>query len=187
MAAPGASRLMLDETQHHLQAALDGSEAARGELLERLRPRLVLWATARMPDILRGKLDAEDAAHEVLLALHKNLDQFQGGNFRAWLFTVANNRMRDLAAQAGALKRRTPEIQTFTQTSPSLAAIRAEEHVRLREALARLAEDYRRVIQLRRFEELETAEVAAAMDRSPNAVRVLYFRALQALREELEK
>ena len=178
---------MLDETQHHLQAALGGDQTARGELLERLRPRLVLWAAARMPDVLRSKLEAEDAAQEILLTLHKNLDKFKGGDFRSWVFTVAGNRVRDLAEHAGALKRRTPEIQTFTQTSPSLAAIRAERAVRLRQALGRLSEEYRRVIQLRRFEELETAEVAAVMERSPNAVRVLYFRALKALREELEK
>ena len=105
---------MLDETQHHLQAALAGDKTARGELLERLRPRLVLWAAARMPDVLRSKLDTEDVAQEILLTLHRNLDKFKGGNFRSWLFTVANNKMRDLTEHAGALKRRTPEIQTFT-------------------------------------------------------------------------
>jgi len=178
---------MDDETRQLLQPALDGDETARGMLLERLRPRLVLWAAARMPSVLRQKIDAEDAAQEVLLTLHSNLEKFRGGNFRAWVFTVANNRLRDLAEHAGALKRRTPDIQTFTQTSPSLAAIRAERAVRLRAALGRLSEDHRRVIQLRRFEELETTEVAKAMERSPNAVRVLYFRAIQALREELNE
>jgi len=176
-----------DETLHELQAALEGNEEARGVLLERLRPRLVLWAAARMPDALRARLDPEDAAQEILLTLHRKLEKFEGGNFHAWLFTVANNRLRDLIEHSAALKRRTPEPQSFSQTSPSSAAIRAESAVRLRSALGRLAADYREVIRLRRFEELETAAVAQAMGRSPNAVRLLYFRALKALKLELEK
>ena len=35
-------------------------------LLERLRPRLVLWASARMSPGLRAKLEPEDAAQEIL-------------------------------------------------------------------------------------------------------------------------
>jgi RNA polymerase sigma-70 factor (ECF subfamily) len=177
----------VDETRQLLSGALGGDADARSGLLERLRPRLVLWAAARMPEVLRGRIDAEDAAQEIILTLHSNLDQFKGGNFRAWMFTVAKNKLRDMAEHAGALKRRTPEPQEASQTSPSMHAIRTERAVLLREAVAALPEDYRKVIQLRRFEELETPEVAKAMDRSENAVRILYFRALKMLREELVK
>ena len=124
---------------------------------------------------------------EIILTLHSNLEQFRGGNFRAWMFTVANNKLRDMAEHAGALKRRTPEAREMTQTSPSMAAFRTEEAVRLRDAVARLPEDYRRVIRLRRLEELDTEQVAEAMGRSANAVRILYFRAMKLLRDELAK
>jgi len=167
---------------------MDGDEDARGPLLERLRPRLTLWATSRMSKQLRARMTAEDVAQEILLAVHRSLAQFSGGDgraFRAWLFTVAENRIRDLANEANALKRRTPNPVSRSQTSPSGRAMATEMATRVREALTRLPEDYRRVIQLRRFEELETAEVAAAMDRSQNAVRVLYCRAIQALRAEM--
>lgn len=179
---------MIGETLHELRDAQAGDDRAREALLERLRPRLVLWAATRMSPSLRAKLEPEDAAQEILLALHRSLGQFQGGDdraFRAWLFTVAENRIRDLAEKAGALKRRTPEPLRRSQTSPSRGAIRTEMAAKVREALTRLPEDYRRVIQLRRFEEMDTADVAKAMDRSANAVRVLYCRALQALREEM--
>ena len=68
-----------------------------------------------------------------------------------------------------------------------MAHIRSESAVQLREAMGRLPEDSRRVIRLRRIEELATEQVAEAMDRSPNSVRILYFRALKLLREEMEK
>ena len=181
---------MVDATYHQLAAVRDGDEEARGALLERLRPRLVLWASSRMSNRLRARLTAEDAAQEILLALHRSLEQFQGGDgraFRAWVFTVAENRIRDLAREANALKRGTPEPRAGSQTTPSAHAMRNEAVERIRDALARLPDDYRRVIQLRRFEELEPAEVAAALERTPNAVRILYCRAIQALRKEMEK
>jgi RNA polymerase sigma-70 factor (ECF subfamily) len=177
-----------DETHHQLRSAMSGDEQAREALLERLRPRLVLWASARMSPALRAKLEPEDAAQEILLAVHRSLHQFDGEEyeaFRAWLFTVAENRIRDLAAHANALKRKTPEPTRRTQTTPSVGAMRTEMSQRIREALTQLPEDYRRVIQLRRFEELDTAAVAEEMGRSPNAVRVLYFRAVRALAERI--
>jgi RNA polymerase sigma-70 factor (ECF subfamily) len=179
-----------DRTDQDLRAALRGDDEARGELMERLRPRLVLWASTRMSPALRARLDPEDAAQEILLALHKSLDQFRGDSaqaFRAWLFTVAGNRLRDLADHANALKRKLPSRMSFSQTSPSQAATRTEMATRVRQALERLREDYRTVIQLRRFEELDTSDVAKAMERSPNAVRVLYCRAIQALRAEMRE
>jgi len=178
-----------DGTYHQLLEAMGGDEEARGRLLERLRPRLVLWASSRMSERLRSRTTAEDVAQEILLAVHRSLPQFQGGDeraFRAWLFTIAENRIRDLANAANALKRRTPEPRRHDQTSPSGVVMRAEMAERLRAALERLPPDYREVIRLRRFEELETAAVAEAMNRSPTAVRVLYCRAIRALREEMD-
>ena len=189
MAQAAQSGAVQNRTDQNLRAALQGDGEARGELLERLRPRLVLWASTRMSPALRAGLDPEDAAQEILLAVHKSLDQFRGDNaqaFRAWLFTVAENRIRDLAEHAGALKRKPPSLMSFSQTSPSQAAMRTEMAGKMRQALEGLNEDYRAVIQLRRLEERDTAEVAEIMERTPNAVRVLYCRAIQALRAQMQ-
>lgn len=177
---------MWQESPELLDAALKGNEQARARLLEQLRPHLVRWAAVRMPDALRSKIDAEDAAQEIILTLHTHLDQFREGNFRAWMFTVARNKLRDMAEQVGAQKRRAPEPVETTQSSPSQAAIRLENAEVLREAVARLPADYRRVIELRQLEGRDIADVAAAMNRSPNAIRILYSRAVKLLREDLD-
>jgi len=185
-AEPGAAGLT--PTMEGLRRARRGDEQARNALLGRLRPRLVLWAETRMSSRLRSRLDSEDVAQEILLSLHRSLDSFTGDDpraFRAWLFTVAENRVRDLADCAGALKRRTPHRRLASQTSPSGVAIRAESVDRLRNALRSLTDDHRRVIRLRRLEERDTEEVARLTGRSANAVRVLYCRAIAALRAEL--
>ena len=179
---------MPDQTRRFLVGAQSGDEAARGELLERLRPRLLLWVSTRLSKALKERVEAEDVVQEILLAVHKSLDQFEGDDdraFLAWLFTVAENRIRDLADHFGALKRRSPEALAFSQTSPSTAASRNELAIKMREALARLSEPHRQVIQLRRFEEAPVSAIAELMDRSENAIRILYCRAIQALRQEM--
>ena len=53
--------------------------------------------------------------------------------------------------------------------------------------LARLPEDYRRVIVLRIREARSFAEIAGLMGRSPAAVRKLLSRALEKARQNLER
>jgi RNA polymerase sigma-70 factor (ECF subfamily) len=176
------------ETQELVRSAQGGDEGARDVLLEQLRPRLVLWCASSLPARLRALYDAEDLAQEILLAVHGGLAGFRGADkraFYAWVFRVAENRIRDLLDYVGAEKRKLPKASTFSQTSPSEAAMRGEARDRLRAALATLPDDYRTVMRMRRIEEREVPEIAAAMKRSENAVRILYFRALEALREAL--
>ena len=64
-------------------------------------------------------------------------------------------------------------------------AAKREQQLRLADALEQLPEDYRQVIMLRNIEDLSHEEVASRMQRTPGAVRMLWLRALAALREQL--
>lgn len=179
----------LSRTRALIRPALQGDQSATGALLERLRTRLVVWAAGRMSPALRAKVEAEDVAQEVLLAIHKGLPAFEGGDERAffgWVFRIAENRIRDLVSHFGAQKRQPVLRTSFSQTSPSMAAARKEELARVVTAIEALPEDYRTVIRLRRIEHREVAEVADLMGRSANAVRVLYCRAIKALKEAMD-
>ena len=180
---------MPEQTRSLLVNALDGDESAKGQLLERVRARLELWITTRLSPRLRSKVEAEDVVQETLLAVHKGLDGFEGDDkaFLRWIFTIAENRIRDLADHFGAQKRKTLVPVDRDQTTPSEGAAREEMAARVREALGRLDETHRQVVQLRRFEELEVPEIAKIMDRSENAVRIVYCRAIRALRDEMAK
>ena len=180
----------LGRTQRLIVRALEsGEEVHRGDMLEYLRPRLVLWATSRLSPGLRAKLEPDDVAQEALLAVHKSIDTFQGTNHRAflaWVFKIAENRIRDLADHHKAKKRQRIEpITDFSQTSPSTVVARSEEVQRVATALETLPEDYAEVIRLRRFEELSVADIAELKDTSANAVRIRYCRALKALKQAL--
>ncbi len=138
---------------------------------------------------LRANLEPEDAAQEILLAIHKDFHSYQGPpdrSFFKWVFVVADHKLKDLVDFHGAKKRQRVEPAAGSQISPSQAAVRGESIVRLREAIARLPDDYRTVVALYKLESREIEDVAQIMDRSENAVRVLYCRALKELRSILE-
>lgn len=173
-----------------VQLVRSGDASAREKLLQRLRPRLVLWAATRMSAELRARLDPEDVAQEVLLAVHKDIDRFDGEadrRFFAWLFTVAENRVRDLAGHFAAAKRRDVEPETVAEPGPDVVVMRKEETARVRDALSKLSPDHRRVIQHIRLEERDVADVARLLGRTDNAVPILYCRALKELRAALTR
>jgi len=178
----------LDETQKILIDALGGDPRSRNDLLERLRPRIVLWVAARLSEKLRSLVEPDDVAQDILLAVHRALDQYRGQTpraFYAWLFQIAENRIRDLADHHGALKRQPTHIIVPSQTTPGTRVVRSEQTRIVRRAVEHLTESHRLVIQLLRLEERDVSEVAELMERSDNAVRVLYCRALKSLREAM--
>jgi RNA polymerase sigma-70 factor (ECF subfamily) len=146
--------------------------------------------STRLSPRLREIAEPEDVTQDVLIAIHRGLGDFrdQGDRaFYAWIFRVAENRIRDLSDYAGAKKRQPGRPIAVSQTTPGTVAIRSENFDRVHRALELLSEDHQRVIQLRRLEEREVSEVAKLMDRSENAVRILYCRALKELQRHLRE
>ena len=74
-------------------------------------------------------------------------------------------------------------VLASTTTSPSQQAAQHEQQVVLADMLNELPADYREVIILRNLEELPHSEVAQRMGRTEGAVRMLWVRALQELRQ----
>ena len=177
------------DTQGLLLRHLGGDGSALDDLLETLRPRLVAWATGQLSPELRKAYDREDVAQEILLAVHRGIEGFRGGDLRAfysWVYSIGRNTIRDLADRQGALKRRLPEPKSFSQTSPSQPASRRERAQRGLTALERLDDDARAVIVLRVIEDRPIAELSELWRCSPNAARIRCFRALEQLRVLLD-
>ncbi len=127
---------------------------------------------------------AEDAAAIVFGKALAALPTFrQGqGTFRAWLFTIAYRVIAD------EFRGRCPNEPldaaawvTDPAPSPEERFLAGEERDQLAALLARLPEDQRRVLELRRAG-LSGAEIAQAVDRSHAAVKMLQSRAVARLR-----
>lgn len=193
-------RVATSETARLLDVALAKDPAALGHLLERLRPRIVLWAAARLTRSLRARVEPDDVAQLVLLAAHEGFSRFAGRTqpqLLAWIFSIAENRIRDLARHFGAAKRDAEEgiaaeilgartQERFSRTSPSQVAARQEALRRMHEAIERLPEELRDILRLRDLEMRDYKEVVDRMGlASVGAARTLRCRALIALRSEM--
>jgi RNA polymerase sigma factor (sigma-70 family) len=69
--------------------------------------------------------------------------------------------------------------------TPGSRAVRREQTAALMAALGRIPEDYRRVVVLYQYDRLTFEEIGRRLDRSAEAARKLWSRALMRLTEEL--
>lgn len=129
--------------------------------------------------------DAEDVTAQVFINAYQAYDRFEPRHSTpaAWLFRIARNATLDHFRAGGRRERlrRTVEQQPVALEDP---AEKAEERIRYRALLAhvaRLPERHREVISLR-HSGLSFEEVGGLMSCSEDAAKMLYHRALKALR-----
>ena len=142
---------------------------------------------------LRDPHRAEDVTEGVFLRALAALPRFHergegdGSTFRVWLFRIARN----LVANERRHERRHPQTGlegVLDLSAPDDPAARVEEREAVAQAwraIDRLPDDRRRALVLRFVEEMSTAEIAAVLDRSEGAVRVLIHRALRSVAGDL--
>ncbi|HYN36506.1 MAG TPA: sigma-70 family RNA polymerase sigma factor, partial [Actinomycetota bacterium] len=104
-------------------------------------------------------------------------------------FRIASNLVIDAYRRVG---RELPEAspafdQAAQEDAPETIVLLAERANNLREMIEQLAPDQKEVVLLRFAADMDTYEVGRVMDRNPNAVRQLQFRALQKLREMMRE
>ena len=179
---------MSPSTKELVAAAQAGDTQARDEIVSRYRDTLEGYLRLRIGSHLRRRVDLEDVFQDTFTKAFQSLDVFrwQGeGSLLRWLKGIAEHRILALAK-----KYRREEVlfveqqdHSATDASPSSVLRRGERFERLRSALDGLSPDYREVIVLARLQGLSLREVAARMQRSPNAVAHLLSRALSQLKD----
>jgi len=174
-----ASHRAVDPLGEPLARALDGDDAAFGEVWRLLHPPLLRYLRVRDRDT------AEDIAAETWLHVVRDLHRFSGGaaEFRAWVFTLGRHRAID-AGRARAARPSTPTAEVIDiGTAPSAEAAALERvdtdaAVRL---VATLPAPQAEMVMLRVVAGLSVAEVAAIVGKKPGTVAVNVHRALKKL------
>lgn len=189
-----------DEIAPLVDAARGGDAAAQEELLRRNLPDLRAFLRLRLDPELRLRESCSDlvqsTCREVLGGL-KDLEYRGEGPFRAWLFTVARNKLQERRRFHLAEKRRHDRedvgadldglLGSYSRfATPSQAASGREQAERLERAFDRIPEDQREVLTLTRIAGLSTREVAEQIGRTEDATRALLARALAKLAGQLD-
>src|SRR5262245_3638614 len=188
-----------------LPAARAGSREALGRALDACRAYLLGIADGELDDDLRAKGGASDIVQQTFLEAQRDFAAFRGASadeLRAWLRHLLLNNVADFTRRYRAAAKRqigrevalaedrpsgSGEGGVAADTpSPSGRAVAHEQAEALRRALERLPEDYRQVITWRYLEEQSFDEIARRMQRSVNAVRKLWLRAVERLRQEMD-
>jgi len=161
-------------------------------LYARVAPRVLAYVRMRMGPSLRARMDSRDILQATLLKSFEHFGEFQGAGkpaLMAWLARIAEREILD-RADYHQRARRSAERETPLDGEDALAArvtsvlsrmIRDERAEKLAEAMAGLSDAHREIILLRKFQELPFREIAARLDKSEDACRMLLARALSAL------
>jgi RNA polymerase sigma-70 factor, ECF subfamily len=187
-----------------ISAAKGGCADALGHALEACRPYLLRVANLHLEPDLKAKVGASDLVQETFLEAQRHFAHFNGTSeteLLAWLRSILINN----ALNCGRLYRQTQKRQIDREVNlmdsgqdqvlnevvdqgetPSGAARAVERDEGLARALGRLPEQYRQVIRWRSYERCSFEEVGRRLDRSADASRKLWIRALNQLEQMLE-
>src|SRR5262245_3635482 len=175
------------------------------EALEPFRRYLEVLARVHLDSRLRGKLDPADVVQQTLLRACAALPDVRGRSpesLAAWLRkilarTLADtvkhyhrdrrdvNLERSLEADLNQASSSLGAWLAADQTSPSLAAQRDEELLRLADALADLPEPQREVVILKHCRGQTLQQIADHLGKTVPSIASLLRRGLEALRHRL--
>ena len=151
---------------------------------------------------LKEKVGASDVVQESIVQAQLNFGQFQGSTeteFKAWLKQILINEVGTTRRRYATQKRAIDREAHFQQQSsigvgpvdprltPQTRAVQDEREALMLVAIERLPDDQRRVIQLRNLERLSFGQIGREMDRSEDAARKLWARAIFALKSSLRE
>ena len=167
--------------------------------LGKLRPYLHVLVRSRLGPDLAGKMDNSDLVQDVLLRVHCGFSQFAGHEvpqLLAWVGEIVRNviasDVRYLAAAKRNVRREVPGSKIFQRllsggTSPSARAQRDEDAAQLADAIERLPDAQRAVIQMRFFDQLDFGAISERTGKSKGAIRIVCLRAIRRLRQIMEQ
>ena len=177
-----------------LESVIERARGHDAEALGEIYRRHVRRVFGLCRYMLDSRENAEDATSEVFLKVQRSIGSYDGSiPFHRWLLRVAGNQCIDAVRRRRRGRRVIVEVEDEAvvtepadlEPSPLGALLSAEERVQVRDAIARLPDNYRVPLVLRYYGELSYDEIAQQLGLRRNYVAALLFRAKQELRREL--
>jgi RNA polymerase sigma-70 factor (ECF subfamily) len=180
-----------------LEKAKTGDEDALSRAFEKHRRRLAVLIHYKLSPHARQFYEVEDLVQETQMRAFRDIGRFTyqaPGSFLRWLSSIADHVIVDRMRYQNRERRAGEEVpfrsasnpggpEPADTKTPSRLFAQQEAVERLLARLDALPEDYRQALVLAKIEGLTTAEIAARLGKSREAVALLVYRALKRFRE----
>jgi RNA polymerase sigma-70 factor (ECF subfamily) len=199
---PPPTLVLLDRVRQGDGTAING-------LLERHRAAIRRMIDQRMDRGVQRRVDASDIVQDVMIEANRRLGDYLANPtmpFQLWLRHMARDRLIDAHRRQRVAANRSVDREVSLavaegqdhsgadligqladrELTPAAAATWHELECRFAAAVEQLDEDDRRIVLLRHFEHLSTAEAAAALGLAKPAAGMRYLRAMRRLRVLLD-
>ncbi|PAY19366.1 hypothetical protein CKO51_11810 [Rhodopirellula sp. SM50] len=187
-----------------LRAAKSGSQQAMSQLIRLSQPYLMAIANAEMNSDIAAKVGASDVVQNSMLSAQRCIADFNGESreeLLAWLRGILLKDLKQTNRHYRAAKRNVnlelplPDESVGNPASrfvdlgdsPSTAAALKEQEGQLHRAIETLSEIEREVIKLRNWQRLSFVEIGLRTQRSADAARKLWSRAIVRLQKEMDR
>jgi RNA polymerase sigma factor (sigma-70 family) len=186
---PNTSVVELESSLVLIERAQAGDTGALDRLLTRYRPRIVRWASGRLPGYARELTDTEDLVQDALIGTFRNFQTFECRGewaLQGYLRRAVLNRLREELRRLKDRPRREEldEDVSGRQLSPLEAAMGAETFARYNAALETLSEQEREAVIARLELGCSYQEIADLVDKpTPDAARMAVTRAVARVAE----
>lgn len=172
-----------------VKKALDGDQQAFGELLERYEESIYYM----LLKMVNNAEDAADLSIEAFGKAFKKIHQYTPDYaFSTWLFKIATNNCIDFIRKkklkmSSSASDSNIEFENFLEELPSMTLdpeekiINNQKNDLVRDIVKKLNIRYRKLVELRYFDELSYEEIAAELDIPIGTVKAQLFRARELL------
>ncbi len=190
-----------DQLRTWIWKAKAGDHEALGELIDVCHDYLLPVARQFIPLSLKSKYDPADLIQEAALDAHQSIAEFRGDTiqeFHGWLRRILINKSGGIRRRFEGTEKRDidRELVVFSEEleglarivhrpTPSEMAIDVEQRAQLLRCIDRLPVHLKQAIQLRHREGLTFAEIGEQTNRSADAARKLWERAVDKLRKDV--
>ena len=138
--------------------------------------------------LLKHPQNAEDAAQETFLKIHRSLHQLDSSaSLQAWIFTIARNEAYTILRRVRPAEDLDEIVDDVWDDQTPLDRVVARERSELlQHCLGLLRPVYRDILVLREYEQLSYSEIARVTSLSEGAVKSALFKARKSMGKKLE-